>query len=122
MWKRNDLVITILSIVLAFVLASQAQERPKGDPPVFKPERPMGPDRPLPAMKEYARQLREAARQAQELADQLRRQAEELDQLARQGPMPGMGPGAMFGKGPGPMDPMQRELAEIKEARLGFDW
>ncbi len=70
----------------------------------------------IPPMQEYARQLHERARQAQELADQLRRQAEELDQLARRGPMPGMGPGRMFGKAPGPMDPMQRELAEIKEA------
>jgi len=108
MWKRNDLVITILAMVFAFVLASQAQERPGGGPPVFRPERPMGPERPLPAIKEYARQLRERAREAQELADQLRRQAEELDQLARQGPMPGMRPGLM--------DPMQGELAVVKEA------
>jgi hypothetical protein len=118
--KRNELVVTILTVVLAFVLASQAQERPASGPPIFQPQpgQPMGPDRPMPPIREYAQQLRERAREAQELADRLRRQAEELEQMARQGPMPGMRSGPMLGMGmgPGPMDPRQRELAEIKEA------
>jgi len=120
MWKRNDLVVTILTLALAFVLTSQAQDRPEGGPPVLQPQpgQPMGPERPMPAIREYAQQLRERAREAQELADRLRRQAEELDQIARNGPLPGMGPGPMLavGPGPGPVDPMQRELMEIKEA------
>lgn len=118
--KRNELVITVLTVVLAFVLAARAQERPEGGPPVFQPQpgQTVGPDRPMPPVREYAQQLRERAREAQELADRLRRQADELDQMARQGPMPGMGPGQMFGMGMGPghMDQRQRELAEIKEA------
>jgi len=115
--KTNDLIVTVVTIVLAFVLAAQARERPDGGPPVFQPQpgQPMGPERPMHPMGEYARQLRERAREAQELADRLRRQAEELEQMAR-GPMPGMGPRPMLGMGPGPVDPMQRELAEIKEA------
>jgi len=118
--KTNDLIVTVVTIVLAFVLASQAQERPDGGPPILQPQpgQPMGPERPMPPMGEYARQLRERAREAQELADRLRREADELDQMARQGPMLGMGPGPILGMGmgPGPMDPMQRELAEIKGA------
>lgn len=108
--KTNELIVTIVAIVLAFVLASQAQERPEGGPPILQPQpgQPMGPERPMPPVGEYARQLRERAREAQELADRLRREAEEIDQMVRQRPMPGMGPG--------PVDPMQRELMEIKEA------
>jgi tetratricopeptide (TPR) repeat protein len=120
MWKRHNLVVAIFTAVLTVVLTSQAQERPDGGPPVFRPqpERPMGPQRPLPAIQDCARQLRERAREAQELADRLRRQADELEQMVQQGPMPGMGPGAMLGMSPGPqaMDPAQREPAEIKEA------
>lgn len=120
MWKRNDLVVTILTLALAFVLTSQAQDRPEGGPPVFQPQpgQPMGPERPMPPIREYAQQLRERAREAQELADRLRREAEELDRIAQKGPVPNMGPGPMsgMGPGPGPMDPMQRELMEIKEA------
>ncbi|MBN1508882.1 MAG: hypothetical protein JW955_18690 [Sedimentisphaerales bacterium] len=108
--KNSDFVISVLAMVFALALASQAQERAVGGPPVFRPEVMQEPQPPMPPIQEYARQLYEQARLAQELADRLRRQAEELDQMARRGPMPNMGPG------PGPMDPMQRELMEIKEA------
>jgi len=120
MWKRNSLAVTILMVVLTLVLTSQAQERPEGAPPVFQPQpgQPMGSERGMPPIREYAQQLRERAREAQGLADRLRRQAEELEQMPRQGPMAGMGPGPMLGMGPGPgpADPTQRELMEIKEA------
>ena len=119
MCKKSNLAITVLMVVLALVLASQAQERPpEGGPPVFRPQpgQPAGFQRPMPPIREYAEQLRMRAREAQELANQLRREAEELDQMAPRGPMPDMGPGPMFGMGLGPVDPTQRELADIREA------
>lgn len=119
MWKRNDLAVAVLMIVMTLVLTSQAQERPpESGPSVFRPEpgQSMGLEHPMPPIREYAEQLRMRAREAQELADRLRRKAEELEQMAPRGPMPEKGSRRMIGVGLGPVDPMQRELIEIKEA------
>jgi tetratricopeptide (TPR) repeat protein len=110
MFQRNALIITILMVVLVFVPILQAQERPEGGPPVFEPERarPVGPEQGVARIRECAEQLRARAREAQELADRLRRDAEGLEQMVRQV--------ARQGITPGPMNPVRRELAEIREA------
>jgi len=98
-------------VVLTLVLVSRAQERPpESGPSVFRPEpgQPMGFEHDMPPIREYAEQLRMRAREAQELADRLRHEAEKLEQMTPRGPM--------FGVGLGPVDPMRRELVEIKEA------
>jgi len=59
-------------------------------------------------MREYAEQLRVRAREAQEFAERLRQDAERFEQMARQGGGPAMMPG--------PVEPVRRELAEIREA------
>jgi len=110
MSQTRILIVAILTIVVTCIYASNAQERPEGGPPVMEPrlERPMGPGGPMPWMREYAEQLRVRAREAQEFAERLRQDAERFEQMARQGGGPGMMPG--------PVEPVRRELAEIREA------
>lgn len=109
--KRNCLAVAALMIALVFAMTAQAQERPpESGPPVFLPQpgQPVGTGRAMPPIREYSQRLRERAREAQELADRLRREADELDGMA--------GPGQMPRMGPGPADPAQQELAELREA------
>lgn len=110
MSQTRILIVAILTVLMTFIYASEAQERPEGGPPVMgpRPERLMGPEGPGPWMREYAEELRLRAREAQEVADRLRQDADRFAQMARQGGGPGMMPG--------PMEPVRRELAEIKEA------
>jgi hypothetical protein len=110
MSQTRILIVAILTVLMTFIYASNAQDRPEGGPQAMgpQPERPMGPESPVPWMREYAEELRLRAREAQEFAERLRQDADRFEQMARQGKGPEMGPG--------PMEPMRRELAEIKEA------
>jgi len=109
MSQTRILIVAILTVLMTFVYASKAQDRPEGGPPVVGPrlERPMA-EGPVPWMREYAEELRLRAREAQEFADRLRKDADRFEQMAWQRKGPEMGPG--------PMEPMRRERAEIKEA------
>jgi len=110
MSQTRILIVAILTVLMTFIYASNAQDRPEGGPQVVgpQPERPMGPEGQAQWTREYAEELRLRAREAQEFADRLRKDADRFEQMARQGKGPEMGPG--------PMEPMRRELAEIKEA------
>jgi len=110
MSQTRILIVAILTVLMTFIYASKAQDRPEGGPSVMgsRPERPKGPEGPAPWMREYAEELRVRAREAQEFADRLRQDADRFEQMARQAGGPEMGPG--------PMEPMRRELAEIREA------
>jgi len=107
MIRESTSLIVGVVLVLALVAVAQPPEfREGGFPPTMVPPPPVAPG-PGPAlMKEYAEQLRVRAREAQELADRLRRQADELDQMVKR----------QVDRGPGEMEGVKRELAEIKEA------
>jgi len=110
---KTRVAIGFVTFVTLVAGAQMNERREGGMPPMVvvqpQPQPPAGPGFiPMVAMREYAQQLRARAQQAQELADWLRRQADEVDQMAKQQ--------MDRGGGPQPLDPVQRELAELKEA------